>query len=74
MSAKVRSLVLRVLPELPEASHGERFLRHANNKITLEVYTHAVTSHKRTALSKVVRMMVPNLGEMEVKGYPQNAG
>lgn len=37
-------------------------LRHANSRITLEVYTQAVTSHKRAAQSKVVRMMVPNLG------------
>jgi hypothetical protein len=35
---------------------------HANSRITLEVYTQAVTSHKRAAQSKVVRTMVPNLG------------
>jgi integrase len=38
-------------------------LRHANSRITLEVYTQAVTSRKRAAQSKVVRVMVPNLGE-----------
>jgi hypothetical protein len=30
--------------------------------ITLEVYTQAVTSLKRAAQSKVVRMMLPNVG------------
>jgi integrase len=52
----------------------QELLRHANSRITLEVYTQAVTSNKRAAQSKVVRMMVPNLGEMELKGHPQDAG
>jgi integrase len=52
----------------------QELLRHANSRITLEVYTQAVTSNKRAAQSKVVKMMVPNLGEMELKGHPQNAG
>ena len=51
-----------------------QLLRRANSRITLEVYTQAVTSHKRAAQSKVVGMMVPNPGEMESKGHPQNAG
>lgn len=38
----------------------QELLRHANSRITLEVYTPAVTSHKRAAQSKVVRMMVPS--------------
>jgi hypothetical protein len=37
-------------------------LRHANSKITLDVYTQAVNSHKRAAQSKVVQMIVPNVG------------
>jgi integrase len=37
----------------------QELLRHANSRITLEVYTQAVTSHKRAAQSKVVRMIVP---------------
>jgi integrase len=41
---------------------SQELLRHANSRITLEVYTQAVTSHKRAAQSKVVRMMVPNVG------------
>jgi integrase len=52
----------------------QELLRHANSRITLEVYTQAVTSHKRAAQSKVVRMMIPNLGENGLEGDPQNAG
>jgi integrase len=37
-------------------------LRHANSRITLDVYTQAVNSTKRAAQSKVVRMMVSDLG------------
>jgi len=40
----------------------QELVRHANSRITLEVYTQAITSNKRAAQSKVVRMMVPNLG------------
>jgi integrase len=40
----------------------QELLRHANSRITLEVYTQAVTSLKRAAQSKVVRMMLPNVG------------
>jgi site-specific recombinase XerD len=40
----------------------QELLRHANSRITLYVYTQAVNSHK-AAQRKVVRMMVPNLGE-----------
>jgi integrase len=48
-------------------------LRHANSRITLDVYTQAVNSHKRAAQSKVVRMMVPNLGRTTKVAYPQLA-
>ncbi len=41
----------------------QELLRHATSRITLDVYTQAVTSNKRAAQSKVVRMVVPNLGE-----------
>ena len=41
----------------------QELLRHANSRITLEVYTQATTSNKRAAQSKIVRMMVPDLGE-----------
>ncbi len=42
----------------------QELLRHANSRITLEVYTQAVNSHKRAAQSKIVRMMVPGVGTM----------
>ncbi len=44
----------------------QELLRHANSRITLEVYTQAVTSNKRAAQSKVVKMMVPNVGGIRV--------
>ena len=37
-------------------------LRHANSRITLDVYTQAVTSNKRAAQSKVVKMMASSVG------------
>ena len=52
----------------------QELLRHANSRITLEVYTQATTSNKRAAQSKVVRMMVPNLGETQDEKHPQIAG
>ena len=42
-------------------------MRHANSRITLDVYTQAVNPQKRAAQSKVVRMMVPNVGQREVE-------
>ncbi len=51
----------------------QELLRHANSRITLEVYTQAVTSNKRAAQSKVVRMMVPNVGAIRVQ-TPIQAG
>jgi site-specific recombinase XerD len=45
----------------------QELLRHANSKITLDVYTQAANSHKRAAQSKVVRMMVPGLGQRQVE-------
>ncbi len=52
----------------------QELLRHANSRITLDVYTQATNSHKRAAQSKVVRMMVPNLGETKGATHPQKAG
>jgi len=51
----------------------QELLRHANSRITLDVYTQAVNSHKRAAQSKVVRMMVPNQGEPRAEVNPQIA-
>src|ERR1700692_1721200 len=48
-------------------------LRHANSRITLDVYTQATTTNKRAAQSRVVKMMVPNLGETKGAVHPQNA-
>jgi hypothetical protein len=41
----------------------QELLRHANSRITLDVYTQAVNSNKRAAQNKVVRMMVSNVGQ-----------
>jgi len=51
----------------------QELLRHANSRITLDVYTQAVNSHKRAAQSKVVKMMVPNLGETSGDSHPRFA-
>jgi integrase len=51
----------------------QELLRHANSRITLDVYTQAVNSHKRAAQSKVVKMMVPNLGETRGESHPRSA-
>jgi integrase len=50
----------------------QELLRHANSRITLDVYTQAVNSHKRAAQSKVVRMMVHDVGQTQVETDPQN--
>ncbi len=50
----------------------QELLRHANSRITLDVYTQAVNSNKRAAQSKVVRMMVPGVGHREVENDPRN--
>jgi integrase len=49
----------------------QELLRHANSRITLDVYTQAVNSNKRAAQSKVVRMMVSNVGQKGEEKYPQ---
>jgi integrase len=43
----------------------QELLRHANSRITLDTYTQAVNSTKRAAQSKVVRMMVPDVGTID---------
>jgi len=52
----------------------EEPLRHANSRIPLEVYTQARTSNKPAAQSKVVRMMVPNLGETKDDKHHKRRG
>jgi len=49
----------------------QELLRHANSRITLDVYTQAVNSNKRAAQSKVVTMMVSDVGQKLEKKYPQ---
>jgi integrase len=51
----------------------QELLRHANSRITLDVYTQAVNSTKRAAQSKVVRMMLPDPGTKEVGGNIESA-
>jgi site-specific recombinase XerD len=41
----------------------QELLRHANSRITLEVYTQAKTSNKRAAQCRVVRMMISGVGQ-----------
>jgi hypothetical protein len=48
--------------QLAQKTPGTPLLRHANSKITLDVYTQAVNSNKRAAQSKVVKMMVSSVG------------
>jgi site-specific recombinase XerD len=52
----------------------QELLRHANSRITLDVYTQAVTSNKRAAQSKVVRMMVPNTGTLSANVGTMDSG
>jgi integrase len=37
----------------------QSLMRHANSSITMNIYTHAVTSKKRRAQQKVVEMISP---------------
>ena len=47
----------------------QSLMRHANSNITMNTYTHAVSSKKRRALSKVVEMIL-----REEKTTPVAAG
>ena len=49
----------------------QELLRHANSRITLDVYTQALSTNKRAAQSKVVRMMVSDMGQKVEEKYPQ---
>jgi integrase len=37
----------------------QSLMRHANSNITMNIYTHAVSSKKRRAQSRVVEMILP---------------
>jgi integrase len=43
----------------------QELLRHANFKVTMDVYTQAVTQVKRTAHSRVARQIMEPLQEKE---------
>jgi integrase len=47
----------------------QSLMRHANSNITMNIYTHAVSSKKRRAQSKVVEMILP-----EQRQAPPSAG
>jgi site-specific recombinase XerD len=49
----------------------QELLRHANSRITLDVYRQAVNSNKRAAQSKGVRMMVSDVGQNVEEKYRQ---
>lgn len=51
----------------------QELLRHANSRITLDVYTQAVNSTKRAAQSKVVRMILPDLGTSDADRHIETA-
>lgn len=52
----------------------QELLRHANSRITLEVYTQAVTKTKRAAQSRVVQMMLDKPGSLREEETVQAAG
>lgn len=37
----------------------QSLMRHANSRVTMDIYTHAVTDSKRSAQTKVVEMILP---------------
>ena len=51
------STLLRANGEDPKVV--QELLRHSSIKVTMDVYTQAVTEAKRKAQSKVVKMIVP---------------
>jgi hypothetical protein len=44
---------------------AQELLRHANSRITLEVYTHAISATKREANNKVMEMLI-GAGKAEI--------
>jgi integrase len=51
----------------------QELLRQANSRITLDVYTQAVNSTKRAAQSKVVKMILPDLGTIGAERHIETA-
>jgi integrase len=48
---------------------AQELLRHANSRITLDIYTQAVSSQKREAIAKVVQMLLPS-GVTQLSQHP----
>jgi hypothetical protein len=48
----------------------QSLMRDANSNITMNIYTHAVTSKKRRAQQKVVEMILPE--GRSTAAYPRN--
>ena len=48
---------------------AQELLRHANARITLDLYTQAVSSQKREAIAKVVQMLLPS-GVTQLSQHP----
>jgi hypothetical protein len=51
----------------------QELLRRASSRITLDVYTQAVNSNKRAAQSKVVRMIVSDVGQTVEEKFANSA-
>jgi integrase len=49
---------------------AQELLRHANSRITLDLYTQAVSSEKRDANAKVVEMLLPSLRKAQHPSAP----
>jgi len=62
---------LSLIAQELKISRIKEFLRHANSRITLDVYTQAVNSNKQAAQNKVVRMIVSNVGQKVEEKYLQ---
>ena len=66
--ARVPSHILHSLAENDEdVKTVQSLMRHANSSITMNIYTHAVTSKKRRAQQKVVEMILPEGRSTAVK-------
>ena len=50
----------------------QSLMRHANSNITMNIYTHAVSSKKRRAQSKVVEMILPEEKRRRPQKVPPN--
>ena len=49
---------------------AQELLRHANAKVTLDLYSQAVSSQKRDASNRVVEMLLPAAAQAEKPQHP----